>query len=413
MNHPVLSKFTRVERAVPAGFVADFLGNITDCSMFLPCRGTSQNALQDQQVRAVYPSPNEEFFEWIDILDSVLDAGSKYTFVELGAGYGRWMVRAAAAFRQIHGSKPFRLIGVEAEPTHFEWIKQHFLTNGINPDEHKLINAPVYDTQSDVLFCVGKPDIWYGQAIINTIAEAPSGTETLKLSSIPLVALLDKTEIIDLIDFDIQGAEGAVVKSAIKELTAQVKRLHIGTHSQHAEIQLRETLYDNGWISLNDFPCASTSDTEYGPIAFGDGVQSWLNPRLSVNSNSKLKIDNLIRENTRLRRTVDVLTTNHETRNQDLPHGKLEEKCPSRPTSIAQLQNELESSRLSKKRIQELIHQVERLVNPRARRQRTSLSSPIPSEEEVLADLLKVLTSSRVLRLHRFIEKMKGTPKPQ
>jgi hypothetical protein len=38
----------------------------------------------------------------------------------------------------------------------------------------------------------------------------------------------------------------------------------------------------NGWRLLTDYPCNGASDTPYGRIAFGDGVQSWLNPRLAV-----------------------------------------------------------------------------------------------------------------------------------
>ena len=63
--------------------------------------------------------------------------------VYLGAGYGRWLVKGAAAVRQCHGDLPIKLIGVEAEPTHFEWLKQHFNDNGLDPAQHELIEAAV------------------------------------------------------------------------------------------------------------------------------------------------------------------------------------------------------------------------------------------------------------------------------
>ena len=51
--------------------------------------------------------------------------------IELGAGYGRWLVRAATALQQVK-DLPFQLIGVEAEPQHFKWLLQHFKDNGLN-----------------------------------------------------------------------------------------------------------------------------------------------------------------------------------------------------------------------------------------------------------------------------------------
>ncbi len=63
--------------------------------------------------------------------------------VDLGAGFGRWLVKGATAVRQCHGDLPIRLIGVEAEPTHFEWLKQHFNDNGLDPAQHELIEAAV------------------------------------------------------------------------------------------------------------------------------------------------------------------------------------------------------------------------------------------------------------------------------
>ena len=36
-----------------------------------------------------------EYFEWLDLLHAVQDARDRFVMVELGAGYGRWAVRAA------------------------------------------------------------------------------------------------------------------------------------------------------------------------------------------------------------------------------------------------------------------------------------------------------------------------------
>ena len=67
------------------------------------------------------------------MLESVLEADDGFTMVELGAGWGRWLVDAWSVLKQIGKTdKRLLLVGVEAEPTHFEWMKQHFADNGLD-----------------------------------------------------------------------------------------------------------------------------------------------------------------------------------------------------------------------------------------------------------------------------------------
>jgi hypothetical protein len=123
-------------------------------------------------VQAPYPQVDEDYFEWIDLLESVIAARGSYTMIELGAGMGRWSVRAALAARQFKPRMPFRLIAVEADPVHFDWLRWHFLDNGLDPKEHRLINAAVSDTPGVVQPCIRgpiggncdlRPNEWYGQ----------------------------------------------------------------------------------------------------------------------------------------------------------------------------------------------------------------------------------------------------------
>ena len=87
------------------------------------------------------------------------------------------MVNAAAAIRHINGP-PYKLIGVEAEPTHFRWMKQHMQDNGVKESECGLIEAAINDRDGSVGFFVGKPPDWYGQRIWR-----PTVPEILYLSS--------------------------------------------------------------------------------------------------------------------------------------------------------------------------------------------------------------------------------------
>lgn len=59
----------------------------------------------------------------------------------------------------------YRLIAVEAEPTHFKWLKEHMLANEVTPENCELINAAIGGKRGLVQFYIGNPAGWYGQAI--------------------------------------------------------------------------------------------------------------------------------------------------------------------------------------------------------------------------------------------------------
>ena len=296
-HHPVFEKFSRFAGRVPEGFQADFIGALAKREFVA---GSSPSP---PEVTTDYPSVDEEYFEWIDLLESVCQASDKYTMIELGAGYGRWAVRAALAARQ-HGIAKCHLVAVEAEPIHFKWLRQHLSNNGVNPDEHTLVQGIVSDKPGEMLFYVGMPkggedraDQWYGQAIAQShervareardlhegfqVFEHKSGWKSIKVRALTLASLLAGLERVDLIDMDVQGEEFNIVHATIDELNRKVARLHIGTHNLDVEKGLRKTLSKAGWKAEFDYPCLSKSDTPWGPVNFSDGVQSWRNPKFS------------------------------------------------------------------------------------------------------------------------------------
>src|SRR5262245_37768089 len=52
---------------------------------------------------------SEDCFEWHDMLCTIESAGDELVFAYLGCGYGRWLVNAALAARQL--GKHARLLG--------------------------------------------------------------------------------------------------------------------------------------------------------------------------------------------------------------------------------------------------------------------------------------------------------------
>lgn len=251
-------------------------------------------AAPDYVVRTspMLPRFDEEYPEWIDVLDAVERASARFTMVELGAGWGRWLARGGTAAR-LRGL-PCELVGVEAEPTHFAWLRTHLEDNGL-ADSSRLIEAAVAPADGWVRFHVGDPASWYGQAIDpndpgfkpkqgcwrerrRVRATAVQERDVVRVPAVSLASVLAPLGQVDLIDADIQGSEADVFEAAPAVLAAKVKLVHVGTHSEENEERLRALFTRLGWRKRFDFACLGERETPWGRIEFQDGVQSWENP---------------------------------------------------------------------------------------------------------------------------------------
>jgi FkbM family methyltransferase len=286
-HHPVFYNFRRWRGFVPKGLFVNFLGVLTGVAV-----SRDYNAEPCGYVETNFPcfggqfEEFEEYFEWIDLLEAVVAAEKEFTMMELGAGWGRWMVNAAAAITQYSGL-PYRLIAVEAEPNHFRWMKQHARNNGLDMERVHLVEAAVDEQDGTAGFHMtdssfGGPADWYGQCL--------GGSSPVR--AVSLNTLLEPLQSVDLIDLDIQGAELKVLRASIDQLQ-KVKRLHIATHNREVEVGLRELFTRLGWTNLRDYPSLTLNKTDYGYIKFQDGIQSWQNPRLASASSTRITANHL------------------------------------------------------------------------------------------------------------------------
>lgn len=279
-HHPVFSKFDCWEGEVEAGTSRNFLGVVTRDAYF----NLLARHPQARYEWAPYPAFDEEYFEWIDLLEAVTAARDRFTMIELGAGWGRWLSNAAAALRQ-HSGLPYRLIGVEAEPTHFQWMKEHLADNDVDLRRCRLVQAAVADKDGWVWFRTAPPEECYGQSIRSAVSsepleEPPEGIDVPleKVRAVSLNTLLRPLDRVDLLDLDVQGAELGILKAAREQLDRKVIRVHVGTHGKKTEPGLRTFFKELGWKNIHDYPRKSIRLTPWGTIEFGDGVQSWVNP---------------------------------------------------------------------------------------------------------------------------------------
>ena len=259
-HHKIFSRFRPWSGNVPAGFVVDFLGTRSRTDYF--------TMLRQELNSPCYPAIDEEYFEWIDLLESVASARNRFTMLELGAGWGRWTARGAAAAAQL--GLPYTLVAVEAEPTHFEWLKENLKDNHVRLENCRLVQAAVTASDGSVGFHVGDPAECYGQSIGGPV----------QVPAVSLETLLAPLDIVDFIDMDIQGAELEVLLAARESMQRKVKRVHVGTHSARLHKEIASLFTELGWRWHVLFKGNMRDKTRFGRINFQDGVQSWLNTAL-------------------------------------------------------------------------------------------------------------------------------------
>jgi FkbM family methyltransferase len=292
-QHPVFASFRLWEGRVEGGWDVNWLGVVTRAAYY----DLYTVPAEDRHV-SVPPLPiDEEYFEWIDLLEAVTAAVNSFTMVELGAGFGRWTVNAAAALNQ-RGLHDYHLVAVEAEPQHFRWLSQHIADNGVDPGRVDLVRAAVAGTDGLARFEVGEAFTNYGQMTVGVATgrdafverllgpirrrdeRSDRGSQLGRVRAVSLRRLLKDLPFVDLIDADIQGAEADVFEPAGAVLDAKVRRVHIETHDHEVETRLRAFFCDLGWQPVWDFPCLGESPTPYGVVDFSGGVQTWINPKL-------------------------------------------------------------------------------------------------------------------------------------
>jgi len=306
-HHRVIREFQdrQTKRSQVNSLPVDFIG-----SQINPSFASARSRIE---IVSGPPPFDDEYFEWLDILISVAEAKGGFVFVELGAGFGRWTVRAFKAASQRHLG--FRAALVEGEPVHAKWAREHLLTNGVtNCVVHECV---VGITNLPTMFIVEKldksfhdaPNDWYGQTVSwfqergqqtgrlyegRPLFDSGHGWGMIEVPAKRLEEILEPFQAVDLIDMDIQGTEVDLIEQNIGLLGKKVRRVHIATHGPEIETRIRTTMATAGWFKEWDFPCQSKTETPYGVIDFVDGVQTWRNPQAGPARSILSKIAKLI-----------------------------------------------------------------------------------------------------------------------
>lgn len=279
-----------------AGFLIDFLGVRTRLTSLKPYRP------YDGKVLGI-PVAFKDLFhadtvEWIGLLKSVLSARERYVALELGAGWGPWIVGGATAARRM-GIRELKLYGVEGDPGHFQFMNQHLIDNGLDPAEHCLFNAAVGVTAGRVRWPkVDDPADDWGSRPLGDIEQRdqPSDEKNgpdylgrhfdsfIEVEVLTFAGLLEREPIWDFVHSDVQGSEYALCRSSIEIMNQRVRWLVVGTHSRKIEGDLIELMFSHNWVLENEKPCQfrfNPSSHTLTAMTHYDGTQVWRNPRLT------------------------------------------------------------------------------------------------------------------------------------
>ena len=283
----IFERFTRYQGPGKLGFVTDFLGTRTSTDFVASIR-SMDGAVEGLPIPANF---HAETVEWIGALKAVISAGKRFVAVELGAGWGPWLVTSARVARGC-GIDDVHLVGVEGDATHFQFMRKHFIENGLDPDEHTLLLGVAAEEDGTASFpVIEDPAMDWGAAAL-TKTEVKNGVlmdyRGLKLDgvvSVPaysLPSLLEPFDEVDLVHCDIQGAEEGVLSAAIDALNAKVRWLVVGTHSRLIEGQLIEMFMGSGWDLEQEKPCIFQQSGAIAQLIM-DGCQVWRNSGLVKN----------------------------------------------------------------------------------------------------------------------------------
>lgn len=247
---PTFFGFNPCSSAGETGFFFDFLGTKTRTE-YLPasCQWLSGKVFG-------LPAPGRtilhEYEEWQGVIAAVRDAKNTFVAVELGAGWGPWLVTSHFAAKHL-GIDSTLLVGVEAEAPNIEFMKTHFSDNGIDYRQHKIVRA-----------AIDKRDA-------SAASSHPGGAPLMSLTT-----LLKDLPIVDIIHCDIQFAEARAFAAGIGAVTDRVRRVVIGTHSRKIEDDLIETFRTWSWQLEHETPCKYRIENGT-PYLETDGVQVWRN----------------------------------------------------------------------------------------------------------------------------------------
>lgn len=220
--------------------------------------------------------------EWAAALRSVELSKDRFRIIELGCGWGCWLLNTGCAARAV--GKSVELIGVEGDLDHLNFALTAMEDNGFSDTQYKIIHGIAAANRGKALFPIveNAGDVWSSSPIFDASAEQVN--EAINRKSHHILDTYSISEIaenkpVDLLHIDIQGGEADFIDGCLKDINSLVRYMVIGTHSRQIEGRIMHTLLENGWHLEIERP-AIFSIVNGSPRIQVDGVQGWHNPKI-------------------------------------------------------------------------------------------------------------------------------------
>ena len=220
--------------------------------------------------------------EWGGALRAVDLSGTKFRVVELGCGWGCWLLNTGCAARST--GREVDLIGIEGDEDHLHFAQQGLKDNGFEETDYSLIHGIAAPRKGTALFPIvgNASEVWGSEPIFDAsedqVLKAAKHKTHHVLKTYPIDDIAGG-EPIDLLHIDIQGGEADFVDGCLQDLSSSVRYMVIGTHSRQIEGRIMTTLLANGWSLEIERPAIITIVGGAPQIAV-DGVQGWRNTRI-------------------------------------------------------------------------------------------------------------------------------------
>ena len=209
------------------------------------------------------------------------------SFFELGAGWGRICLNIAGAidFEVIQCTpKRYRCLAIEAEPVHYEWLKEHFKAQNINS---VTVFGALSNKKGTCHFNArSRPDYEYGQSIVTSTNRRgiPSVQnikmiitgKTIKVPKYTIDQLVKEYgfDRVDIVQMDVQGTEYDAMRGAadsIKE--GKIDYFLINIHLNEYSNALPALLVEKYNLILDLKRASVGVVTGFPPIQCTDGIQ--------------------------------------------------------------------------------------------------------------------------------------------
>lgn len=268
-----------------AGFIKNFIGvKSRTADMW------TQTHYLDNTVQAP-PVPYDLFegAEWVAVLKAMLSTGNSCRMMEVGAGWGPWVLNCAKLC-ELLGVSDYKVYGYEADPGRYELMLRHFADNGIPQEKFVAEQAAmgavggsarwpkIYDAPN----AGGARPVRSGgdeQNDLNYMGEC----DWIDVRIDSMHDALQREPLWDLVHIDIQGWELDVCQKTIGTLEERVACVVIGTHSRKIEGDLTELFNLRGWVLEHEKPCKyqwAPNTPSLEKITTLDGLLAWRNPKL-------------------------------------------------------------------------------------------------------------------------------------